>query len=375
MGDVLSVSVTNPGSNYTSAPTVAFSGGGGSGASAIANLGTTNVITGVTLTNAGAGYTSDPTVTFSPPGSGTTATATAVIGRGTNYGKVWVLTSLAQTASGARTMSQMEVASPVLGFGVAAALTLDGPNPIIGSMPNSNNFVIEGSDLNSCGETADPVHPAIAGYDDPNADPATNSVDTIISSLPRPDHYTGYGGTPSVVNGYESLGDTMGTTTGMKALIDAIHAAPGAHIYGSDPGSIAMGTSGAPIVDYVDGDLTLSGNSTGYGILVVTGTLHFSGNFTWYGLVLVVGDGIADMNGGGNGQIVGSMYVAKIWDSYTTKNLLTDLGSPSIDWNGGGGNGIYFDHCWSTNLMNAIPFTPPASARPLKILSTKTLPY
>jgi hypothetical protein len=375
-GDVLSVAVTNPGSGYTTPPVVTFSGGGGgSGASATAALGVTNTITGITLLNPGSGYLIEPTVTLSAPPSGTTATATATIGRGTNYGKVYVLTSLAETATGARSMAQMEVASPVLGFATPGALTLDGPNPIIGAMPNSNNFVITGADANSCSQTAEADRPAIAGYDDPNADPPTHSVDTIISELPRPDHYTGYGGTPSVVNGYHALGDTMGTTTGLKALIDAIHAAPGANIYGSDPGSIELGTSTSPIVDYVDGDLTLSGNNTGYGILVVTGTLHFSGNFSWYGLVLVVGDGVADFSGGGNGNIVGSVLIAKIWDSYTTKNLLASLGSPTVDWNGGGGNGISYDHCWATNLMHGIPFTPPASTRPLKILSVKTLPY
>jgi hypothetical protein len=285
------------------------------------------------------------------------------------------LTSLAETRSGARTMSQMEVASPLIGFGAEAALTLDGPNPDIDAFPNSDPFVIKGTDEHTCGEPADQPHPAIAGYDDPNADPPTNSVDTIISSLPRPDHYTGYGDPPSVVNGYAALGETMGTTWGMKSVIDAIHGQPGANIYGNDPSSINLGTISNPIVDYVDGDLTLNGNATGYGILVVTGTLTMSGDFSWNGMVLVVGDGVLDMSGGGTGSILGSVFVAKIWDSYTTKNLLSSLGSPSMHWNGGGNNGIRFDHCWSSNLWNQIDYTPPPSPKPLKILSTKTLPY
>jgi hypothetical protein len=166
----------------------------------------------------------------------------------------------------------------------------------------------------------------------------------------------------------------MGTPTGLKALIDAIKAAPGANVYGSNPGSIAMGTSSSPIIDYVEGDLTLNGNPTGYGVLVVTGTLHMGGNFSWHGPVFVVGDGIADMNGGGNAEIIGTMWVAKIWDNYADKNLLNSLGSPSFDWNGGGGNGITYDHCWAENLMQNIPFNPPLSTKPLKILSTRTIP-
>jgi hypothetical protein len=287
---------------------------------------------------------------------------------------VYLLTSFAHTASGARAMIQMEVVTPVLGYSTTGALTLAGPSPVIGSFPNSNNFYIHGEDGNSCSETAEPDHPAIDGYDDPNADPPTHSIQTIISELPRPTHYTGAGGTPSVENGYESLGETMGTPIGLKALIDAIRAAPGANVYGSNPGSIAMGSSASPVIDYVEGDLTLNGNPQGYGILVVTGTLSMGGNFLWHGVVLVVGDGIANFNGGGNAEIVGNVFVAKIWDSYSTKNLLASLGSPSFDWNGGGGNGIQYDHCWSDNLMSTIPFTPPPSARPLKIISQRTLP-
>ena len=83
----------------------------------------------------------------------------------------------------------------------------------------------------------------------------------------------------------------MGTPIGLKALIDAIKVAPGANVYANDPGSINEGTMGSPIIDYVEGDLTLTGGSTGWGILVVTGTLVMGGNFSWNGPIFVVGDG------------------------------------------------------------------------------------
>lgn len=70
-----SVIITSGGSGYTSAPTVAFSGGGGgtgaAGTATIAN----GAVTGVTITNPGAGYTSAPTITFTG-GSGTGAAGT-----------------------------------------------------------------------------------------------------------------------------------------------------------------------------------------------------------------------------------------------------------------------------------------------------------
>lgn len=68
--------ITAGGSGYTSPPTVAFSGGGGSGAAATA-IEDAGVVTSITITNRGTGYTSAPTISFSGGGgSGTTATVT-----------------------------------------------------------------------------------------------------------------------------------------------------------------------------------------------------------------------------------------------------------------------------------------------------------
>ena len=59
-----SITVVSGGSGYTSAPTVSFSGGGGSGAAATAVL-TSDVVTSFTGITAGSGYTSVPTVVLS----------------------------------------------------------------------------------------------------------------------------------------------------------------------------------------------------------------------------------------------------------------------------------------------------------------------
>ena len=74
----LAVAITNPGSGYTSAPTVTFSGGGVGAvqATGIADISGGAVI-GVTLTSNGSGYTSAPTVTFTGGGFLTAATAMA----------------------------------------------------------------------------------------------------------------------------------------------------------------------------------------------------------------------------------------------------------------------------------------------------------
>lgn len=76
-GGVGWVDVTNGGSGYTSAPTVGFSGGGGSGAAATAFL-HGGAVRGVRMTGYGTGYTSAPTVGFTG-GGGSAAAGTAVL--------------------------------------------------------------------------------------------------------------------------------------------------------------------------------------------------------------------------------------------------------------------------------------------------------
>ena len=78
---VTSVRIGYRGRGYSSAPTVTFSDGGGSGAAATATL--WGRVQGITITDPGAGYTSAPTVTFSGGGGGFGAAGTAVLARQT----------------------------------------------------------------------------------------------------------------------------------------------------------------------------------------------------------------------------------------------------------------------------------------------------
>lgn len=73
-GQVKHIMITNGGSGYTSAPSVAFSSGSATATASIFN----GAVVGVTITNPGSGYTGQPDVTFSG-GNGTNAAATALI--------------------------------------------------------------------------------------------------------------------------------------------------------------------------------------------------------------------------------------------------------------------------------------------------------
>jgi hypothetical protein len=74
-GQVSAVTVVNHGTGYTSPPTVTFSGGGGTGAKATARLTPTSVAS-LTLLDGGTSYTTAPAVSFVPIDGGTGATAT-----------------------------------------------------------------------------------------------------------------------------------------------------------------------------------------------------------------------------------------------------------------------------------------------------------
>jgi trimeric autotransporter adhesin len=57
----------NGGSGYVTAPNVTISGGGGSGATAVADINGSGVVTEIDIINPGSGYTGAPTVTIDPP--------------------------------------------------------------------------------------------------------------------------------------------------------------------------------------------------------------------------------------------------------------------------------------------------------------------
>lgn len=88
VGGITGVTVTNQGAGYTSAPAVSFTGGAGTGAAAVAVMGTgadAGKVMSVKITNPGSGYTSAPTVVFTGGGTPTTATvATAAFGTTAN---------------------------------------------------------------------------------------------------------------------------------------------------------------------------------------------------------------------------------------------------------------------------------------------------
>jgi hypothetical protein len=103
---------------------------------------------------------------------------------------------------------------------------------------------------------------------------------------------------------------------------------------GSGSSTTVNDSVNSPMFTFVDGNCTLV---EGSGFLVVTGTLTMSGNPNFKGAILVLGTGELIRNGGGNGDILGGITIAKF--GRTSGNFL----APTFHTNGGGNSTIQYD--------------------------------
>jgi hypothetical protein len=281
------------------------------------------------------------------------------------YRHIYLITSLAITPTGARRMLQSEVTQ----FGLPplpAALTLPGPSPTYGS-PNSSNFHIEGedhADPDCSNVTGDPT-PGIAITD-------ATSEDDVQDAIPdnREANYTGSEGTtPDIQPLSQASMPGLYTVAELKALTELVEANANRTYYQSNPGTPVtptLGTLSSPQVVYVEGDAVVSGSGSYSGVLFVTGTLTMDGGARFDGIIFVVGEGVLEFSGGGGGQINGGIFVAKILDNSNPPNYLSELGSPTLDWSGGGNNGIEYSTCAIKKATGGTAFT---------VLSSKELSY
>ena len=103
---------------------------------------------------------------------------------------------------------------------------------------------------------------------------------------------------------------------------------------GSGSSTTVNDSVNSPMFTFVDGDCTLSGGS---GFLVVTGTLTLQGNPNFKGAILVLGTGVLIRNGGGNGDVLGGITIAKF--GRTSGNFE----APTFSTNGGGDSTVQYD--------------------------------
>jgi hypothetical protein len=288
---------------------------------------------------------------------------------------LYLVTSLAITPQGSRRVGQYETAALNI-TPPPGALALDGPAAVFNPTPSSANYFANGNNSGAAAYNG-PGGPAACPVTNPATSPAistgdtagVNGIKTNLTGPPnRTGNYTGTGGTPSVVNqgptGTNALSGTWSSPAALNNLAASIgNGADQTLTCGigtpcSFPGS-GLGTDAAPKITYVNGDFNFGSNS-GAGVLVVTGTLSITGNSSFDGLILVIGQGVLSESGGGGGQFNGSIFLAKTNSSVSPYTQLASLASPLIAWNGGGTNGIQYNSCWA-NIGNTMHYTVVAS--------------
>ncbi len=95
---------------------------------------------------------------------------------------------------------------------------------------------------------------------------------------------------------------------------------------------LTLGTAADPKITYLNGDVHLTGNSSGYGIMIVNGNLEMSGNFTFKGIVIVYGKSQIATKTTGNSSIYGaSIFVGESVDFQATGNALFFYSKQAID--------------------------------------------
>jgi hypothetical protein len=282
--------------------------------------------------------------------------------------QVYTVTALAVTPSGGRRLLQYNVSPIGLNLTFPSALTFDGPGANY-SGPNSNPFKASGTDLTgTAGEPAScnnvPVTPPKYALGTTSPTDASNVAGPSGIPSNRTGNYTGAGSsTPSVGDVSGSLPLSEQSPQGLDGLVQQITSVAN-NVIAGPASSVPLGSATAPQITVVNGDLNMSGNSTGYGILVVTGNLTLGGTVGWRGIVLVIGQGSFTYSGGGNNQFDGAIFVAKTKDA--SGNELSALGAPSVNWGGGGGDGIHYDHCWINSALSG-------GGLPVKVLSFREI--
>ena len=277
-----------------------------------------------------------------------------------NGSQVFVITSLAVLPNGSRRLVQYEAAPIISELKFPSPLTLMASKVnYVGA--NSDPYHINGQDQSSGGTCATPplpTSPAIGVTGTNPADVATNMA-SVDSGIPanRYGNYTGAAPPPpAAYNPIPSIGDVTNqlnqdtlTPAALDSVVQDITANADLVITKNQVTAADMPpqmSAENPMTVVVNGDFSMTGGYTGYGLLVVTGNFAYSGDCGWKGVIMIIGNGTTTFlgNGGGNNEFDGAILVAATKDD--AGNLLPTLGTVNFDITGGGGNGIYYNSCW-----------------------------
>jgi hypothetical protein len=213
------------------------------------------------------------------------------------------------------------------------------------SIGQSNAKNYSGNDASNPPQSSLPVFgTTCAGNNTQATDVVTSSKPSTVTNNPQ--------GKTAVIPDSDLMPWLKDPDQARAMLVDLAAQAKGAGRYFTSSPS-DTGTTAAPKFTFVDGNASVS---DGAGLLVVTGSLTMGGNASFNGVILVLGEGSLDRNGGGNGDILGAIIVAKFartWPSSENGTAHPFL-APSYSTSGGGNSTVQYSSSAVANAMNTM---------------------
>jgi len=229
------------------------------------------------------------------------------------------------------------------GLTAPATLTLVGPAST--TSPNTSFMFNPGSSAVTVysGDDAEStdIIPPIGTTGDLNLEDVQASVD---GQPPHPFNGTVIGAPSNVL---EEMPDWLANPTRLDAAVKSLYnvAVASGRYFASGVQPTSFGNNAtAQGITFCDGNCEFTGD--GGGILVVTGKLTLRGNFSFNGMIIVTGQAGVDRMGGGNGTIQGNMVVAPYVNSSVspaTEPAGATFLAPQYDLSGGGNSTIQYN--------------------------------
>lgn len=167
----------------------------------------------------------------------------------------------------------------------------------------SDDFKFNGTQFKVSGQDWDPVTGnVVAGNPEVPGILTTGDPNNITNALSgqQTNNVEGLGGEPSATS--------TNVDMDLQAIADTYSPLAEYVVPAGTYDDVAWGSLDDYTVVHCTGDLHLSGNVSGGGILIVDGDMTVSGSFTWYGLCIVLGD--VTFTGGGAGiHLYGSTLI------------------------------------------------------------------
>jgi len=185
----------------------------------------------------------------------------------------------------------------------------------------NGNLTIDGNDTNIDGSPGD--EDALPGVVLDETSDSAYFIDNIKPKIAN--DIEGYGGSPSVYS-------TNDSTDWEAVVMNTIFAADITVSSGTYSSGIHFGTETDPKITFMNGDIHLSGDCDGYGIMVINGNLVMSGDFTYSGIILVYDKSSIECQITGNGGVYGTVIlVGSDVDLHATGNAAFYYSSEAIE--------------------------------------------